>query len=155
MTSSLKRALRRNVRIFSLIVVSTLASWPTQRLAAANEYRDPSVIGRWRLTSILDFAEVSALDDDEAKQLVGKVLTIRRDKVQLGSRVCSPSEFSAERVEPTLDLRDKAHASAAKLHLPNPVTVVELSCAYVYIKNRNHIVLAWDGAFFEAVRIAR
>ena len=80
-------------------------------------------------------------------------MTIRPDKLTLGSQVCSASGFWAERVEPNFDLREKAHASAAHLKLPNPVTVVELSCAYVYIKDRNHLVLAWNGAFFDAVRV--
>lgn len=142
----------RQIIIWTGIVM--LAIWPAEKLHAAKEYRDRSVIGQWKLIAVLDFAEVSALDDKEAKQLLGKVLVIRRDRVKLGSRVCSSPDFRAERVEPKFDLQVNAHASAAKLHLPSPVTVVELSCAYVYIKSHHRIVLAWDGAFFEAVRIA-
>jgi hypothetical protein len=138
----------------TLIIIATIpvTAFPALQVNAAGEYRDRSVIGKWKVTSVLDFAEVSALDNKDAKLLVGKILTISPNKVQLGSRVCSRSEFWAERVEPKLDLREKAHASAANLGLPNPVIVVELSCAHVYIKNRNRIVLAWDGAFFDAVR---
>jgi hypothetical protein len=143
-----------NSRRAFLVFTAIAALCAAPRLSASDQHQDRSVIGKWKLTSVLDLAEVSALDDKEARQLVGKVLNIRRDKVQLGSRVCSPSGFQAERVEPMMDLREKAHASATKLHLPNPVTVVELSCAYVYVKSRTRIVLAWDGAFFEAVRMA-
>lgn len=37
--------------------------------------------------------------------------------------------------------------------LPNPVTVVDLSCTTVFIKKPNRLVIACDGWFFEAVRI--
>jgi hypothetical protein len=148
------RRLSWHRQILLWIGVAMLAVWPTETLNAANEYRDRSVIGQWKLSAVLDFAEISALDDKEAEQLLGKVLVIRRDKVSLGNRVCSAPAFLAERVDPKVDLQEKAHASAARLHLPSPVTVVEVSCAYVYIKSRKRIVLAWDGVFFEAIRIA-
>jgi hypothetical protein len=118
-----------------------------------DEYRDLSVIGDWRITAVLDFADISSLNDRQAKRLLGQVMMIREDSVRLGKRECSPSEFWAERVVPELDIREKVHASAENLKLPNPVTVVELSCTYVYVRDKDHLVLLWGGAFFDTVRV--
>lgn len=40
--------------------------------ALAAEPHDMSIIGQWTLMSVLDSADVSGLDDDEARELVGK-----------------------------------------------------------------------------------
>ena len=46
-------------------------------------------------------------------------------------------------------------ARPAKLGLPNPVTVIDLSCTSVFIKGANRLVIAWKGWFFDAVRVRR
>jgi len=83
----------------------------------------------------------------------GRVFTITRDNIRFGARECGPSDFAAERVEPGRFLRKEFHASANKLRLPNPVTVVDLSCTTVFIKKPNRLVIAWDGWFFDAVKM--
>jgi hypothetical protein len=139
-------------RAFTLPVIAALAigAWPT--LSSAADKHEHAVTGQWKLTAALDGAEITSLDEHEAQRLIGRVFTIRKDKVQFGSRVCGPSEFEAARVEPGLFLREQFHASAEKLGLPNPVTVVDLSCTTVFIKNPNRLVIAWDGWFFDAIR---
>ena len=123
--------------------------------AYAAENRDRSVIGNWRLTAALDNSEITAFDKREAERLVGKVMMISQQSVQFGTRECLPPDLDAERVEPRLYLREQAHASASKLGLPNPVTVVNLGCTIAFVKNKNHLVIHWDGWFFDATRIKR
>lgn len=143
-------ALRMSACILPIVVAIVIAAWPT--LSTAADKYEQAVTGKWKLTTALDGAEITSLDEREAQRLVGRVFTIQKDKVQFGSRVCGPSEFEAERVEPRRFLREQFHASSEKLALPNPVTVVDLSCTSVFIRNRNRLVIAWDGWFFDAVR---
>jgi len=119
---------------------------------AADGY-ERAVTGEWKLTAALDGAEITSIDEKEARQLVGKVFKITRDTIRFGARECGPSDFAAERVEPGWFLRKEFHASSDKLRLPNPVTVVDLSCTTVFIRRPNRLVIAWDGWFFEAVRM--
>lgn len=112
-----------------------------------------SVIGKWKFTAALDSSEITSLDEREAKQLIGHVFTISRDKVVFGSRDCGRPELKAERVVPALYLREQAHASASRLGLPNPVTVVDLGCTVAFIKKSNRLVIHWQGWFFDAVRV--
>jgi hypothetical protein len=120
--------------------------------ALAAEQRDSSVIGLWTLTAVLDSADVSGLDDEEARKLVGTMLKISKDKVRVGGQVCSSPDF--EMVSGNRDeyLKRRAHASAEKLGLPNPITSVHINCAYVYKKTPDRLVLNWQGVFFDAVR---
>jgi hypothetical protein len=101
---------------------------------------------------VLDSSEISALDEDEAERLVGKVLTIAKDRVQLGDRVCAAPIFEATQEDPARHMEEQAHASAEKLGLPNPVTVVQASCTVVFVKNPNRLVVHWKDYFFDAER---
>jgi hypothetical protein len=134
------------------ILTALVVTGFTTGSAQAGETQDRSVIGKWRLTAALDSSEITSLDEHEAARLIGQVMTISKDSVQFGTRKCLPPDLEAQRVEPRLYMREKAHASAARLGLPNPVTVVNLGCTVAFVKNRNHLVIHWDGWFFNALR---
>ena len=146
--------LRQRIYALTICAVLSLPILSTSS-AYADENQDRRVIGNWRLTAALDNSEITALDEREAEQLVGKVMMISQDSVRFGTRKCLPPDLDAERVEPRLYLREQAHASASKLGLPNPVTVVNLGCTIAFVKNKNHLVIHWDGWFFDAARIKR
>lgn len=143
--------LRRYMRVLMLVNAVVISTWPTRPLLAADS-SEPGIIGQWRLTAAIDFAEVASLDEREAKRMVGNTLTISRKQLRLGKEVCPSPNFASQRVEPRLYLDKHYRASAAKLGLPNPVTVVHLNCTAAFIKNRDHLVIFWDGWFFDAVR---
>ncbi|WLI88302.1 hypothetical protein Q4S45_16385 [Massilia sp. R2A-15] len=139
------------VHACALVAAIALSSWPGFPVHAAGDGR--SVIGQWKFTAALDGAEITSLDEREADQLVGHVFTVATDKVQFGSQVCLPPDFQEKRVEPRLYLREQAHASASRLGLPNPVSVVDLGCTVVFVKNPNRLVIFWKGWFFDARRL--
>lgn len=154
MTFLCRSTLRQRISAFFVCVVLSLTSLSTVSARAA-ENQDRRVIGNWRVTSALDHSEITAPDEREAQQLVGEIITISPDSVRFGTHKCLPPDLAAERVEPRLYLREQAHASASKLRLPNPVTVVNLGCTIAFVKNRNHLVIHWDGWFFDAARVKR
>jgi hypothetical protein len=139
------------LRAAPAIAAIALATWPTLPTQASEKY-DRSVLGQWKLTKVLDSSEISSIDDEEAERLVGKVLTIAKDRLQFGERICARPTFEATRENPRKHMEAEAHASAEKLGLPNPVTVVQVSCTVVFIKNPNRMVVHWKGYFFDAVR---
>lgn len=97
-------------------------------------------------------ADVSGLDGNEAHHLVGKLLKIGKDKVQIGAQVCDAPDFEVINGERDEYFKRRAHASPEKLGLPNPVTSAHINCAYVYKKTSDRLVLNWQGIFFDAVR---
>jgi hypothetical protein len=144
------RTVNQHLRV--CLAVIALACGSTPQLQAA-ERQGTSVIGSWKLSAVLDSSDISALDEEEAEQLIGHVMTISRDKVQLDERVCLSPEFEVIKAETNKYFREQAHASAKKLGLPNPVTAVIVSCTEVYIKAPNRLVVHWKGYFFDAVRV--
>jgi hypothetical protein len=110
------------------------------------------ILGRWRITKMLDASNVTALDDREAARLIGKIFIIEPDKVALDGEVCDEPEFERHYEDTVRYLREEAHASSWKLGLPTTVTVVDLACTEVLIKGYNKVVLYWKGVFFDAVK---
>jgi len=151
-TTALHTLLRR-ARMLTAVAAITLAALPGT--SAYADGQDKSVIGQWKLTQVLDSSEITALDDDQAQRLVGKTLTISQDKVQLGDRVCTDPDFEVTVAERDLFFASQAHASAAQLDLPDPVTAVHVNCTYVYKKTPDKLVVYWKGFFFDAVRERR
>lgn len=138
------------LRTFTVVVGIGLSACFSSPLYAVEH--DKSVIGKWKLTKVLDSSEISALDDDEAERLVGQVLTISEKEVRFGKRTCKEPDFEVTRAERNDYFRRSAHVSAEKLGLPNPVTAVHISCTYVYKKLPGRIVVHWKGVFFDAMR---
>lgn len=134
------------VAIVLAFVACQVQVWSSEKQEKIN------VIGHWRLTKALDGAEIASLDEHEAQQLVGQLFIIDKSKVQFGSRVCTSPSFAMERVEPRLFLKNHYHASAEKLRLPSPVTIVHVDCTSVFVKSGNSVVIPWKGWFFDAVR---
>jgi hypothetical protein len=142
--------LSRRMGNFTATTALVLAICPA--LSAYAESQDKSVIGQWKLTKVLDSSEITALDDDGAQQLVGRVISIEPDKVRFGKRTCMDPDFEVTIAETDAYFARHAHASAEKLGLPNPVTAVHINCTYVYKKSADKIVVHWKGYFFDAVR---
>lgn len=121
--------------------------------AEACEVRGAPVAGEWRLTAVLDSSDVAAMDDEDAQRMVGQIVVIAPERTVIGTHVCGPSQFKVTRERTREHLREAAHASSDKLGLPDPVTVVQLSCTHVLVKTADSVVIYWDGYFFEAQRV--
>jgi hypothetical protein len=138
--------------VLLLIVVISTSILPSAHASDSIERR---VTGEWRFTAALDGAEIASLEENEAQQLLGQVFTIRKEQVKFGKMDCGKTAFEARKVEPQLHLREAFHASSKQLGMPTPVTVVDLSCTSVFITKPNHLVIFWQGWFFDAVRVKK
>ena len=145
-------ALIQRDKALSFIAAVMIAISPS---AYASDLIERRVTGEWKFTAALDGAQIVSLDEREAQQLLGQVFAIRKDKVKFGKMDCGETKFEGQKVEPRLHLREAFHASSKELGLPNPVTVVDLSCTSVFITKPNHLVIFWQGWFFDAVRVKK
>ena len=146
------RLLAQRTKVSLFIIAVAIVALPS---AHASDRVERRVTGEWQFTAALDGAEIASLDEREARQLLGQVFTIHKDKVKFGKMDCGQTEFEAQKVEPRLYLREEFHASSKELGLPNPVTVVDLSCTSIFITKPNHLVIFWQGWFFDAVRVKK
>jgi hypothetical protein len=133
------------------LVVTTTALAICAPLQAAQP--GDTAIGNWKFTSVLDSVDITSIDEEQAKKLLGRIMTIRKDGTRFGDQTCSAPSLEVERVEPNIYVHREAKISARKLRLPNPVDVVDIGCTHVFIKQPNKAVIFWDGFFFGAVKI--
>jgi hypothetical protein len=137
-----------NHLLFAAAVIAWSICAPSQAAQPGRE-----AIGDWRLTSVLDNVDITSIDDAQATKLLGRVMAIRKEGTRFGDQTCGAPSLDTERVEPNLYVRREARISAKKLHLPNPVTVVDIGCTHVFIKAPDHAVIFWDGFYFGAVKV--
>lgn len=135
------------------LLVLVLVAIPLSR-AQAGDSLDP-IVGDWKLVDVLDSVDNTWLDDAAANKLLGKVMSIRRSGAQFDNHTCQPPEDGGRMVEPEMYLQKEGRIDNAKLKLPTPVLVFEISCSYVFVRSENEVVLTWGGYFFQAHRVRK
>lgn len=140
----------RNSRWPSYLLATLAFVTYTASAANAIEPENSDVLGVWKLTKVLDSAEVTAMDNKAAAQLIGKTLVIEPDKVLIAGEICDAPGFERHREAAAKYVRETYHAPVGRLGLRDTVTVVGLHCTEVLIKGRNKVVVFWDGYFYDA-----
>lgn len=97
------------------LVATLLALACVSAPTVAGDRLDRSVIGQWQLTSVLGYADATAVDEKEAREMLGKVLIVANDSVQLGERKYGASTFRAEHVGRDRELRETPTYAARRL----------------------------------------
>jgi hypothetical protein len=113
---------------------------------------ETNIFGIWKITAILDSADISGLSDLQAKKLVGMPVIIAPDHFEFNGMTCKSPTYQRTVEDTAVHLREKGHVSSVNLHLPNPVTVIDAKCTFIYLKRKDRIVVQWDGVYFDAVK---
>jgi hypothetical protein len=135
-----------------LVVMTTMFALVAHTAHAKKPEKDADILGTWTLTKVLDSADIASLTDQQAAALVGKVLVVRRDSVMFNGEPCRAPESTRRRHDAAKYVREGYHARVGGLGLPDIVTVVDLDCTEAFLKEREKIVVFWQGYFYEAVR---
>lgn len=146
MMRSTKHSLRH------LLLLLTLVGMVGSALASAT---NNDIYGTWKIKALVGAAAVSGLSDRQVHRLIGKAVIIRAEKFVFNGRTCRHPTYKRS-VEETVAYFDREwRADSSELPLPNPVTIIETECNMLYPFQKNHIIVAEDGNFFEAVRVGR
>ncbi|MBD8565435.1 hypothetical protein IFU01_14315 [Oxalobacteraceae sp. CFBP 8763] len=135
-----------------LVVMTTLFAMAAHTAHAKKPDKDADILGIWTLTKVLDSADIASLTDQQAAALVGKVLVVRRDSVMFNGDPCRAPGLTRRRQDAAKYVREGYHARVGGLGLPDIVTVVDLDCTEAFLKEREKIVVFWQGYFYDAVR---
>jgi hypothetical protein len=112
--------------------------------------------GHWRVTGIAEYASVSSISDAQAKKKIGRDLVMSERSLAFDHYSCKP-RYAFSRVDPEKDLEEGYRISNVTLKLPNPVVVIDTGCErsrYIYVVNRNQLVLEQSGVFYRANRLS-
>ncbi len=113
------------------------------------------IYGTWRLTKVLESADIAAMSDRQAKAMVGKEVLIAKDRFAIGNRTCKRPTYDRSVDDLAKSFREEGHVSSANMGLPDPVTAIDARCTHIYLKAPGRIVVHWDGFYFDAVKKER
>jgi hypothetical protein len=135
-----------------LLTVTTMLALVAHPAQAKQPEKDADILGTWKLTKILDSADVASLTDPQAAALVGKIMVVRRDSVMFDGEPCREPELTRHREDAAKYMREGYHARVGYLGLPDTITVIDLDCTEAFLKSKGKIVVFWQGYFFDAIK---
>lgn len=140
-------------------LVACLCGWSALAWAGgagqAGADANADIYGRWRVARVLDFADITALSEWDAKKLVGKTLLVSKSKLVFDGETCEAPSYERTVEDTAKTMRENGHVSSVNMGLPERVTIIDARCTDLFLKGKNRIVLHWRGFYFDAVRPKR
>ncbi|MBB3122004.1 hypothetical protein [Pseudoduganella violacea] len=127
-------------------------------LAAHAQQADHKLVGIWKITAVLDSQDTTSLSSEDATKLVGKTLLIESQHVHFDDADCKNASFKMARHRFYSYFVKQYNFEPKHLPLPDYVQEVAIECAspvginFIYLRDRNQIVLFWEGFFLNATR---
>jgi hypothetical protein len=137
--------MRKYTPLFLLAVVAMA------RAAAANLQID--LAGRWTVVGTAGAQETTALSSDDVDRLSGTDFVVTPESVQFSGEKCDKPTFRRSRHRTAEFFRRAYKLDPGSMRLPDTVTEISINCltpspiSFVYIRDRQHIVLYWRGYF--------
>jgi hypothetical protein len=141
-----------NSIISPLLLLATLALPGVDARA-----QDPNadIYGRWKIKALIG-GGIGSLSDRQARRLIGKPLIISAERYEFNGRVCMHPDYQRSKENPDTYFDREWRTDVSDIPFPNPVTIIETTgCDYLYPIRKDHLMIAEDGGFFEAVRVGR
>lgn len=135
-----------------LTVVTVMLALVAYSVQAKQPEKDADILGTWKLTKVLDSADIASLTDQQAAALIGKTVVVRRDSIMFNGEPYSAPELTRRREDAAKYMREGYHARVGYLGLPETITVIDLNCTEAFLKSEGKIVVFWRGYFFDATK---
>lgn len=118
------------------------------------EDSNSDIYGKWEIKALIGGGAISSRSQSQVDQVIGQFTTITRDRFDFNGRACSHPHYQ-RRQEETVSYFDMGwRADVSDIPFPNPVTIIDTGCTtFLYPIRKDHLMIADDGDFFEAVRV--
>lgn len=122
---------------------------------------DGRFYGVWKVTAVLDSQDTTSLSDEEAGALVGTELVIAPNSVRFGTAECVAPAFKVTQRRFYAYFVKHYNFEPKKLPLPDKVREITVTCKapvgidFIYVRDRDQLVLYWEGFFLNAVKQKR
>lgn len=118
--------------------------------------QNADIYGTWKIKDQIGMGAVASLNGHQARKLIGKPLFISAERYEFNGQVCTNPNYQRSRENPATYFEREWHTGTEGIPLPNPVTIIETKgCDFLYIIRKDHLMIAEDGVFFEAVRVEK
>jgi len=129
------------------------ALFAASSLALAQSDTNGDIYGKWKITSMIGGGAASALTQRDVDKLIGKYVIITPEKFAFDGQLCRTLNYQ-RRKEETVHFFDWAwRTDVSDIPFPNPVTVIETGCNTLVPIRENHLMIAQENVFLEAVRL--
>lgn len=118
--------------------------------------QDPNadIYGKWQIRAIIG-GGIGSLSERQARQLIGKPLIISPERFEFNGETCMYPNYQRSKEAPATYFDREWRTEVNDIPFPNPVTIIETGCDFLYPIRRNHLMIAERGVFFEAVRVGK
>lgn len=113
------------------------------------------IYGRWKVAKVLDFADITAMSERDAKKLVGKMLIVAKDKLVFDGETCDAPSYERTVEDTAKTMRENGHVSSVNMGLHEQVTVIDAGCTDLFLKGKDRIIIHWRGFYLDAVKQKR
>lgn len=126
-----------------------------------------SYYGKWSVKKVIGYAKVSALDSEEAGSYIGRKLLCKKKKVQFNASICNKPWYKISRIS-NKEFFKKGYVTLKNIGINNEsITKVVIYSKNIddykyywnnfggtfYIKNKNILIVDFDGVYFELIRV--
>jgi hypothetical protein len=118
---------------------------------------DPNadIYGKWKIKEMIGGGAASAMTQQDIDKLIGKYVIISSRRFTFNGRSCVNPAYKRTKEE-TVHFFDWAWQTDVRdIPFPNPVTVIETGCNTLFPIRKDHLMIAEENVFLEAVRVRR
>lgn len=134
---------------YQVLFLSALALSTSQAYA---QDANADIYGKWKITAILG-GGIGSLSARQERKLIGKPLLISPERFEFNGETCINPTYERSQEDPSTYFDREWRTDVRDISFPNPVTIIETGCDYLYPIRKDHLMIAERGTFFEAVRV--
>lgn len=120
--------------------------------------QDPNadIYGKWKIRALIGGGAVSSRSQNQVEKIIGKVATIRPERFDFNGQSCARPDYRRSKEDPATYFDREWRTDVSDIPFPSPVTIIDTGCTtFLYPIGKNHLMIADDGDFFEAVRVSK
>jgi hypothetical protein len=132
--------------------VLLVALFTASPFALAQDRLNADIYGKWKIKTMIGGGAASTLSQRDVDKLIGKYIIITAEKFAFNGRTCMHPSYQRTKEE-TVHFFDWAwRTDVSDIPFPNPVTIIETGCNTLFPIRKDHLMIAEENVFFEAVR---
>jgi len=143
---------RRLNHVLTQFLVLTALVLASVRVHAQDPNAD--IYGKWKIKALIGGGAVSSRSQSQVEKIIGKFAIISPERFDFNGQTCAHPNYRRSKEETASHFDRDWRTDVSDIPFPNPVTIIDTDCAtFLYPIRKDHLMIADDGDFFEAVRV--
>jgi hypothetical protein len=119
--------------------------------------QDPNadIYGKWKIKALIGGGAVSSRSQRQVEKIIGKFAIISAERFEFNGKTCMYPNYQRSKEETVSHFDRDWRTDVSDIPFPNPVTIIETGFVFLYPIRKDHLMIAEDGDFFEAVRVKK